>query len=381
MNCVIGTGIHSPLPRFVAFVLRVATLGAGLLIAGQSVASTPAPPPLGLPALHPVDNSRLVALGRDLFNDPRLSVDGRVSCASCHPPGRQFTDDQPTARLRGSAVLTRRTPSLLNVVYRPALFWDGRESTLEAQALSPLLGPAEHGFVTPEALMDALRDHPSLRASVATACDVKTGEIRVDHVQRALAAYERSLVSGNAPADRYLYGQENGALSAQAQRGLALFRGRAGCSACHTLGDRTALYTDNAYHPGPSPIPNSVLSRLQELASRVTELRQRGADAELTALVSQNTDIAALGRYVATLDPADIGRFRTPSLRNVAVNAPYFHDGKVAALDEAIDAELYARHDARTPIVLTTNERADLKAFLEALTSPGDPALGPDDTM
>jgi cytochrome c peroxidase len=158
-------------------------------------------------------------------------------------------------------------------------------------------------------------------------------------------------------------------LSDAAVRGLAIFRGRGRCDVCHTIGDNSALLTDQSFHASPLGLPASANAALVELTQRVTELHSANDISELNSNVVSNPDIAALGRFLVTLKPQDIGLFKTPSLRNVALTGPYFHDGSVASLNEAVDLELYSRGDAiRYPIVLTTQEKADLIEFLKALT-------------
>ncbi len=152
-------------------------------------------------------------------------------------------------------------------------------------------------------------------------------------------------------------------------RGLELFRGRARCASCHRLGEESALLTDGEFHPSPLPIPESALAQLGSLTEKVSQTRARGDIDALNALIANDRDISALGRFVVTLAPKDIGAFKTPSLRNVALLGPYMHDGSIALLSQAIEIELYSRTERNYPLVLTEDERADLLGFLEALTS------------
>ena len=349
----------------------------GVLAAGWGAFASAAGPqvpsfvPLGLPPIdaEPSPPEAVIALGSNLFRDPRLSIDGTLSCATCHEPSRDFTDGRATAHGRGHRVLSRRVPSLNNVVYRRDLFWDGRAADLTEQVRSPLTSPVEHGLTTDAEVLRAIHRARDLEHDVAAAFGISPAAIRVTHLQTALAAYETTLLSGNSPVDRYLYGNDASALSPSAVRGLHLFRGRARCATCHTMGEKSALFTDDHYHAGPAALPDSTLAHLPELTAEIERLQRRGASGPLSTLIATRPDVSALGRYLATLEPTDIGRFRTPSLRNVAVRPPYFHDGHATSLEEAIDQELYGRSGGREPIVLTTDERADLRAFLEALTS------------
>ena len=152
-------------------------------------------------------------------------------------------------------------------------------------------------------------------------------------------------------------------------RGLELFRGRGQCASCHQIGTSSALLTDGDYHVSPMGIPTNVTSKLPELARRVVALSARRP--ELEKLIATSSEVAALGRFVVTLDPPDIGKFKTPSLRNVAVTAPYMHDGSVENLEDAMQMELYGRKSAQSyPIPLTAIERHELLEFLRSLTSP-----------
>jgi cytochrome c peroxidase len=156
-------------------------------------------------------------------------------------------------------------------------------------------------------------------------------------------------------------------MSDAAARGFELFRGRANCTACHTIGPKWSLLTDQAFHVAARGIPRSVNDNLPVLAQKVVAASNGGDRRELERLIATNMEVAALGRFLVTLDPADIGKFKTPSLRNVALTAPYMHDGSVATLAEAVELELYQRGVVTHPIILTRDEKADLIAFLQSL--------------
>jgi cytochrome c peroxidase len=185
-------------------------------------------------------------------------------------------------------------------------------------------------------------------------------------VTAALAAFERTLLVGDSPFDRYLYGGDGKALSATAVRGLELFRGRAQCAKCHLIGEHEALLTDNLYHSVGVGL-RWVQPHLAQATTRIV----RETPAVLDQLIGADAEVAALGRFVVTKQPRDIGSFRTPSLRNVALTAPYMHDGSTATLEEALELELYYRSvELQKPLILTPAEKADLVAFLRSLTSP-----------
>jgi cytochrome c peroxidase len=263
---------------------------------------------------------------------------------------------------------TRKTPSLLGAAYLTSLFWDGRRPSLETQALDPLVNPREHGLANHDALRDIVTHEPDYLSLFHQAFGLAPADIRPAHVGQALAAYERTLVAGNSPFDRYAYGHDRNALTPSAVRGLELFRGRANCVACHTIDTGSALFTDNRFH-SLSVGMTELAERLPALTTAIARAREAGGSVDRLVLDAQ--DVANLGRFAHTLEPADIGKFRTPSLRNVALTAPYMHDGSVATLREAVELEIYYRGaEASRPLVLTPREKDDLVAFLEALTSP-----------
>lgn len=326
---------------------------------------------LGLPAVPPagteVPSPARIALGKKLFFDPRLSGDGSVSCASCHQPERAFSDGLAVAKGIGQRLGTRNTPSLLNVAFNQSQFWDGRRPDLESQAIDPLFNPREHGLRDAQAMLAILRREPGYASAFRDAFPASADPIAIERVAQALAGFERTLLAGNSPFDRYFFKGEKAALSPAAARGLALFRNDAQCVTCHVIGAAHALFTDDKFHSlgmglrrlGPD---------LARITLRLVGARERGASVDQTVLTDE--EIAALGRFAVTLEPADIGKFRTPSLRNVAQTAPYMHDGSVATLEEAVDLELYYRStQADRPLILTPLEKGDLVEFLKSLTS------------
>lgn len=354
-----------------------ALLGWGLLATPASAdpARQTAPVPLGLPGLESLHgappNPSLAALGGKLFLDKRLSADGRVSCSSCHDPARAFTDGRTRAIGIKGHQGTRNAPSLFNVAYQGALFWDGRSPSLEAQARAPLTNRSEQGLADERQVVQILEGDPAYRSAFAEAFPGHGKRIGIEDVANALAEYERTLLAGNSPFDRYYFGGEKAAMPEAAVRGLALFQGRAACSTCHLIGEHDALFTDQKYHPSTTGLGAEVNADLPALAKKVLAARSSGGQAALDQMITDNPRIAALGRFNATQNPADIGQFKTPSLRNVALTAPYMHDGSIQNLPEVIETELYVRGAAMNyPIVLTQSEQQDLLAFLLALSSP-----------
>lgn len=329
---------------------------------------------LGLPPVKTTSatgETALVSLGKRLFFDTRLSADGKVSCATCHVPGMAFSDGRTQSVGHDGRIGTRNAPSLMNVVYADSLFWDGRAKDLESQALAPLTNPVEHALSSEGAVADVVRGDHDFARTFAQVFHTQPALITAGMVSRALSAYERSLIAADSPFDRYLYGHDTQALTPAAARGLDLFRGRAQCASCHAIGTTAALLTDGEFHISPSGVPAVVNANLGALASKVVATANSGHRRELEQLIATDRDIAALGRFIVTLNPADIGKFKTPSLRNVALTAPYMHDGSVATLERAVELESYGRGKALNyPIPLTVGEREDLVEFLRTLTSP-----------
>ncbi len=283
--------------------------------------------PLGLdaflpvPAANPLTREK-VALGRRLFHDTRLSRDQTVSCATCHQARYAFADPRPLAIGVHGRKAGRRSPRILNRVYGKSFFWDGRAATLEEQVAGPIQNPVE---------MD-------LTLAEATA---RTGLSELD-LKNALASYVRTILAGDSPYDRFLAG-DRAALTAEAQLGLNLFRGKAGCTACH-LGPNL---TDERFH---------------------------------------NTGIGAdPGRFRVTANPRDRGAFKTPTLREVAKAPPYMHDGSLLTLDDVVehydkggDSETNASLDPEMRALrLTTVEKKALVAFLESLSGTIQEGLAP----
>jgi cytochrome c peroxidase len=318
------------------------------------------PTPLGLPPVPiPADNpptAETIALGRKLYYDPILSVDGTVSCASCHSPKSGFCDGrQVSIGVHGQAG-ARNAPSVINAAYYTTQFWDGRADTLEQQSGGPMANPLEMGQ-TLQSVETKLNADPAYRAEFKKAFGMDV--ITIDMVQKSIASFERTLVSGNSPFDRYLYGGENNALSESAKRGLEVFRNpkKGNCAVCHTIGDNYALFTDNKFH-------------------------NLGAGVKLS--LDGEAEFTDIGRFKVTGIEQDKGAFKTSSLRNIALTAPYMHDGSDKTLKQVIDFYIgagnsnpYRDKEIHSLDFLTGKERADLLEFLKSLTGEMPPNSGP----
>ncbi|SFG43715.1 cytochrome c peroxidase [Duganella sp. CF458] len=310
----------------------------------------------------------LIALGKKLFFDKRLSANGTISCASCHVPEKAFADGKPLALGIHNQLGTRNTPSLLNAKFNTSFFWDGRQDTLENQALDPILNPREHGIPDLNNMLNIIQNDSGYKKLFTAAFPQDLPGIGPRHVASALSAFERTLIAANSPFDRFYFGGDQSAISAAAKRGLKLFQGSAKCVSCHSIGKQSALFTDNEFHQlgvGISEIAND----LPELTKRIVKLKEQNLS--LDSSILHDVKLAELGRFAVTMRPLDIGRFRTPSLRNVALTAPYMHDGSIPTLPEAVELELYYRStEIGYPLILTPAEKDDLVQFLETLNSP-----------
>jgi len=341
---------------------------AGLL-AGDAMIAAAQPgiafglPPLVAPPDNPLTPER-IALGRRLFFDARLSADGKISCASCHQPDKAFSDGKRVAEGLDGRRGARNTPSLLNAAFANSQFWDGRRNSLEEQALDPLLNPAEHGLANEAQLLAILNADQAYRQAFAAAFDNSGNAITATRVSMAIASFVRTLVAADTPFDRYHFGGDKSAMTPSAINGLQVFRGRAQCATCHLIEERHALFTDHQFHTLAVGF-DRVNSQLPQLIERTT--RRRGT---LDDAIFSDPELAELGRFLVTGKPADIGKFKTPSLRNVALTPPYMHDGSVPTLQAAVEREIYYRGlEANRPLVLTMQQKEDLVEFLKALTS------------
>ncbi len=325
-------------------------VGAGVLASGAAVEP---------------DHDAWIALGARLFADRRLSADGSISCATCHKPEAAYADGRVTAVGIAEHAGTRNAPSLIGVGGLSVFNWDGRTSSLEEQVLQPFTTAIEHGLPSRDELTWLVRDDEVYRRAFAGLAEVGARAIQPADIGAALAAFVRSLSAQSSAFDRYRVGDDPDALTESARRGFEVFTGHAGCASCHVVGEGVAPFTDQGFHALGVGL-SSVGTRLESILMRID-----GSPGSIGAdVILSDHDIAELGRYMVTRMPEDIGRFRTPSLRNVACTAPYFHDGSVATLETAVDLELYYRRQSDgTLTAISSDEREDLLAFLRALST------------
>jgi cytochrome c peroxidase len=289
-----------------------------------------------VPADNPLTADK-IELGRLLFFDKRLSRDNTIACASCHMPALAFTDGQPVStgikRQQGG----RSAPASINRVFSKAQFWDGRAATLEAQSIGPFVNPVEHGFVDYDEMLAKMKRIEGYRRLFKK---VFGTDITIEGVGKAIASFQRTILSGNSPADRFDIGGEEKAIPVSAQRGLELFRGKARCTRCHSGFN----FSDEKFH---------------------------------NLGIGWDTETPDVGRYKVTRNVADMGAFKTPTLREIPRTAPYMHDGRFGTLEDVV--EFYNQGGIKNPfqdeliipLELTAEEKRDLVAFLRTLNGEG----------
>lgn len=327
--------------------------GGAILPAGKTVQIKA---PLGLPPIPiPADNpptAETIALGRRLYYDPQLSVDGTISCASCHAPQFAFSDEHPVSFGVGKKTGNRHAPTVINSAYCPLQFWDGRAPSLEEQAKGPMANPVEMAHSL-DGVVKRLQADPKYVALFKSAWG--TEPINIDMVAKSIASFERTVIAGDSPFDRFYYGHDKKALSPAAQRGLKLFTDpkKANCEVCHSIGKTSALFTDNKFH-------------------------NLGVGADLQGKLND------VGRFSQTKKDEDMGCFKTPTLRNLEHRAPFMHDGSFPTVKDALahyigggnkndhlDKEIHALD------FLSFDERDDLLQFLDSLNGKLPENIGP----
>lgn len=329
--------------------------------------------PLGLPPLpEPPAAPDLVALGKKLFLDRRLSFNGTMSCGMCHIEKQAFTANQiETSVGMEGASLRRNAPSLFNVVYETSLFRDGRENSLETQVWGPIISADEMAAPSVGWELAKIRSLPGYLALFETA--FPTRGITMDTVGTAVASYERTLLLANSRFDRWYYGHQKDALSPQERLGYYLFTGKAGCSVCHQIGPKSALFTDHQYHDTGLGYPTTMGFRPDHFDVRLAKgeyTRRSQADVQMISGPTPND----LGRFEVTQNPKDRWAFKTPDLRNVALTGPYMHDGRFKTLMEVVEyynaGGYYSPNKSELikPLRLSEGEKGALVAFLDSLT-------------
>jgi cytochrome c peroxidase len=289
----------------------------------------------------PPDNpqsAEKIELGKALFFDPRMSGSGVISCASCHNPSLGWQDGMAKGRGHMGVELGRHTPTILNTAWSEPLFWDGRAATLEEQAKGPIQAEKEmNGSV------DAVKAIAAIEGYQWKFQKVFPGEgITIDTIAKAIASYERTIISKDAPFDKWINGDE-AAISDEAKLGFIVFNGKAKCATCHA-GWR---FTDDGFHD-----------------------------------IGINDDDQGRGKIMPGADFLNHA-FKTPTLRSIAQRAPYMHDGSIGTLEAVIDhydhgfVQRSSLSAEMTPLNLTSSEKQQLVAFLKTLSSQDDPVTAP----
>lgn len=289
-----------------------------------------------IPADNPLTNDK-VELGRLLFFDKRLSKNSTIACASCHMAQFAFTDGRKVSTGIHGLKGDRSAPASFNRVFSTVQFWDGRAATLEEQSIGPFTNPVEHGFANYDEMIAKMKKIAGYRKLFR---QVFGTEVTIDGVGKAIASFQRTILSGNSPADRFDQGQEEKAISAAAQNGLVLFREKARCARCHSGFN----ITDEKFH---------------------------------NLGIGWDDNKVDLGRYMVTKNPEEIGAFKTPTLREIARSAPYMHDGRFKTLEEVVN--FYNKGGVKNPhqdnliipLELTEQEKHDLVEFLRTLSGEG----------
>lgn len=285
-----------------------------------------------------------VALGKRLFHDPVLSSNGKVSCATCHQPDKSFTDGLPLSALGVSGVaLQRNVPPLINLAWNNGLFWDGGAKDLESLIFAPLTHPDEMGKDLHQ-LIEELNKDETYRLQFKNAFGIDS--VSSAFIARALAQYQRTLISENSKYDKMIHSETESEFSTLEKKGLELFMSK--CASCH----QPPFFTDFTYH-------------------------NNGLDENFN---NPDHEGIYLGRFRISRDSADIGKFKTPTLRNVVLTAPYMHDGRFATLEEVLDHysggikksptlhPLFILPDGSAAIPLTPHQKEAIIAFLNTLT-------------
>ena len=324
----------------IRLIRRAAAVALAALCFGAWAGEKPPREPLGLPRIDwPKGNPYSAAkaeLGRYLYYDKRLSADNTISCASCHAPESAFTDAQPVSTGIHGQKGGRNAPSTINRAFSLAQFWDGRAASLEDQAKGPIANPIEMGN-SHDAAVASLKQIPGYQPLFAKAFGDE--QIDIDRVVMAIATFERTILSGNAPYDRYKRGDKK-AMSPEQIRGMSVFFDKAKCDRCH----ENANFTLNAY---------------------------------ANIGVGMDKPDPDLGRFVVTKDTRDWGVFKVPTLREVEHSGPYMHDGSLKTLEEVVD--YYDKGGISNKnldsnirkLNLTDQEKKEIVAFLRALSGEG----------
>jgi cytochrome c peroxidase len=335
---------------------------------------------LGLPEMkYPSDNlptKEKIALGRKLFMDRRLSHNNTISCAMCHVPEQGFTTNELATAVGIEGRSHRRnSPTIYNVGYYTKLFHDGREVTLENQVIGPMLAFNEMGNPSVGYVLEKIRNINDYDGLFEKAFG---GGVTLERLTQAIASYERTFVSGNSRFDQWRYGGNSKALDSKEIMGFSIFTGKGNCVACHIITDKVAIFTDQSFHNTGIGWArnNKVFNKVYEDKTFPVEL----APGIVVQVANDQVDSASevpendVGRFEITEDPKDRWGYKTPSLRNVQLTAPYMHDGSKSSLEDVVNFYNKGGDDnplkdpLLRPLGLSEIEKSALVSFLKTLT-------------
>lgn len=338
--------------------------------------------PLGLPPVEAVADNPITVdkfvLGERLFFDTRFSADGKVSCGTCHAEENAFTDNLKVSKGFNDLTGTRNAPTVVNSAYTPALFWDGREPTLESQSLQPPINPVEGGLPNHNKIIEVVKNDQVYVEYFQKVFGIAPDAITMKEISQAIAAYERVQLRGNSRFDQYYFGKDKSALTTSEINGFDVFLNKGRCVSCHTIEQDHALFTDNRFHNIGVGF-KSLQGKEQEIISTFIEKKRGGEEVDIVVLT--DAEASELGRFAVSEKLSTIGAFKTPTVREIASTAPYMHDGSIKTLAEVIDfynnggrlKESAPLSDHLSggikPLDLTVKEKRDLISFLEALSS------------
>jgi len=334
-------------------------------------------PELEIPEVNPMTKSK-ISLGDKLFNDTRFSLTKQVSCSTCHDLKKGLTDNLKVSKGINDLTGTRNAPTIINAAFNTTQFWDGRSPDLEDQATHPFVNPVEMGLIDHAPILEIVRNDPEYNKAFREVFSKSGDQIEITHVVQAIAAFERSLIAGNSRFDRW-YFKGDKILSEKEIEGFKTFVGNGRCISCHVIEESTALFMDNRFHNvgvGINKLSSQDITRLTE--EFMTAKLKR---AEVDIKVLKEAKSSELGRFAVTRNLSEMGAFKTPTLRNIGLTAPYMHDGSLATLEEVV--EHYNRGGASAddekitdllsggikPLNLSQEEKENLVAFMKSLTS------------
>jgi len=345
-------------------------LGQATDLLGNSLKPQLGLPPAPIPSDNPV-SAKKIDLGRKLFYDRRLSLNNTFSCAMCHIPEQGFSSHEMATAIgiEGRSV-RRNSPTIYNVAYASVLFHDARENTLEQQVWAPLLAHNEMGNPSIGYVIDKIKSLADYKQLFEQSFNQPPNMMNIG---QAIASYERSLNSANSPFDRWYFGKQQDTVNAAVKRGFKLFNDKAGCSSCHTINKSFALFTDNQLHNTGIGFKVSMEKMPEKQQIQLAPGVFIDVDSDILTSVT-NPEANDLGRYEITQNPLDRWKYKTPSLRNIALTSPYMHNGSLSTLEEVV--RFYNQGGVANEnldsliqsLDLNEKEISDLVEFLKSLT-------------